>query len=109
LKKAMILSAVAGAMLFVLAGASVAVAASPTRSAGAGAATIETQAPAQTFAGDSAEAPWEVAPPRVPGAGFTRAAPPAPNRFVVLSLALLGIAAIGAAAAFTGFSLASRV
>ena len=109
MKKAMILSAVAGAMLFVLAGAGVAAAASPTGSAGADSTAIDTQAPAQTFAGESAEAPWQVAPPRVPGAGFTRPVPPAPNRFVVLSLALLGIAAIGAAAAFTGFSLASRV
>ena len=68
-----------------------------------------TQAPARTFAGDSAEAPWQVAPPRVPGAGFTPVAPPAPNRFVLMPLALLGTAAIGVGAAFTGFSIVSRV
>lgn len=108
MKKAMILSAVAGAMLFVLAGAGVA-AAAPAGSAGAGASTIDTQAPGQTFAGNRAEAPWQVAPRRVPGAGFTRVAPPAPNRFVLMPLALLGIAAIGVGAAFTGFSIVSRV
>ena len=105
LKRAIILSAVAGAMLFVFAGAGVASAASATESA----ATRETQAPAQAFAGDSAEAPWEIAPPHTPDAGFMRGAPPAPNRFVLLSLALLGIAAIGAAAAFTGFAVVSRI
>ena len=105
MKKAMILSAVAGAMLFVLAGAGVA-AAAPAVSAGA--TTIDSQAPAQSFAGNGAEAPREVAPPRLPGAAYARVAPPLANRFVLTSLALLGIAAIGAAAAFTGFSIVSR-
>lgn len=95
--------------MFLLAGAGVAAATAPARNGRADSSTIATQAPAQKFAGDSAETPWEVATPRVPGVGLTHAAPPAPNRFVLMPLALLGIAAIGAGAAFTGFSLVNRI